>query len=164
MIGTTRPAIDVPLKKGGKAARVLITSVSTPMASSTKTFRARYLRVLLCIAALFALCTSNNVGLSFLPLPLAGDHQTLVQKLIDREQLSGAPSQYDSQSVRIPIASFSQKREAKQTVSQPLAGTPKFSAVISITSQVRADYDTAVHLDDGAFGSQPPGRAPPSLI
>ena len=137
-------------------------NISThPMTGSPNTSKTLCLRVLLCAATLFALCTSNNVGLSFLPLPLVADHQTEVQKLTDREQLSRAPSHSDTQSVRVPITTYSQKREAKQPHSQPLAVTLKTRSVVSNDTRVSAEFNSAVQLYVSALASQPPGRAPP---
>lgn len=119
------------------------------------------LRVLLSVATLFAFCASNNVGLSFLPLPLVTDHQTEVQDPTDQEQLSRAPSQPDTQSVRVPITTYSQKREAKQPHSQPLAGTFKTGSIVSNDTRIFAEFNSAVQLYVCALAVQPPGRAPP---
>ena len=139
----------------------LVTFCTQAMFGSAITSRMFCLRVLLCVATLFAFCASNNVGLSFLPLPLVADHRADVPKPTDHEQLSRAPSQSDSQSARVPITTYSQKREAKQPHSQPLAGTPKTGSVVSNDTRVFADFDSAVHLYVCALASQPPGRAPP---
>ena len=136
-------------------------NISThPMTGSPNTSRKLYLRVVLCAATLFALCTSNNVGLSFLPLPLHADHQIEV-RATDQFQLSRAPSQSDTQSVRVPITTYSQKREVKQPHSQPFAGTLKTGFIVSDDTRVFAEFNSAVHLYVCALASQPPGRAPP---
>lgn len=131
------------------------------MIRSAITSRTFCLRVLLCVATLLVLCTSNNVGLSFLPLPLVADHQSEVQKTTDQEQLSRAPSQSDTQSVRVPIMGYSPKRVAKQPHSQTLAGTLKTGSVVPNDTRVFAELNSAVHLYVCALTSQPPGRAPP---
>lgn len=133
---------------------------SNPMFRSAISSRALHTRVL-CLATLFALCTSNNVGLSFLPLPLVADHQTDVPKPTDREQLSRAPSHSDTQSVRVPITTYSPKREARQPHSQPLAGTLKTGSIVSNDTRVFAEFNSAVQFFVCALASQPPGRAPP---
>ena len=133
---------------------------SNQMSKLAISSRALHARVL-CLATLFALCTSNNVGLSFLPLPLVADHDADLQKKTDQEQLSRARSQSEAQSVRVPITSYSQKREAKQPHPQPLAGTLKTGSVVPNDTRVFAEFNSAVHLYVWALASQPPGRAPP---
>jgi hypothetical protein len=120
-----------------------------------------HLRVLLVLGTLFALSTSNNVGLSFLPLPLNAEHQADVRKKTDQEQLSRASSQSATQRVRVPITTYSQKREAKKPHSQPLAGTLKTDSVVPNDTRVFKEFNSTVHLYVCASASQPPGRAPP---
>src|SRR5688572_6884187 len=131
------------------------------MIGSATTSRLFCLRVVLCVATLFAFCASNNVGLSFLPLPLVTDHRTDVQKSTDQEQLSRSPSQSDNQSVRVPITTYSQKRESKQPHSQPLDGTLRTGSLVSNDTRVFAEFNSAVQLYVCALALQPPGRAPP---
>lgn len=158
------PIIDSSLRQFttpvGCRLRILVTFCSQAMIGSATTSRMLCLRVLLCMATLFAFCASNNVGLSFLPLPLVAN-QTDTQKPTDQEQLSPAPSHSDKQSVRVPITTYSQKREAKQPHSQPLAGTLKTGFIVSNDTRVFAEFNSAVQLYVSALALQPPGRAPP---
>ena len=145
----------------GRRHRILVKFSTQAMIGSATTSRMFCLRVFICMATLFAFCASNNVGLSFLPLPLVTDRQTDVQETTNQEQLSRSPSQSDNQSVRVPITTYSQKREAKQPHYQPLAGTLKTGSITSNDTRVFAEFNSAVQLYVCVLALQPPGRAPP---
>ena len=121
------------------------------------------LRALLVITALCTLCISNNVGPSFLPLPVVTDRLAENPQENQRDTASGLPSPVESDSFRVPMMGHTQKRVIKEPQPQPLAATLKAGVVPPNDAQVATEFITQISLFSSASVSQPPGRAPPRL-
>ena len=120
------------------------------------------LRALLVIAALCTLCISNNVGPSFLPLPVT-DRLAEDPQENQRERASGFPSPDEPDAFRVPMMGYTQKRGVKEPQPQPLAAMLKAGVVLPNDAQVATEFNTQISLFTSASVSQPPGRAPPHL-
>ncbi len=132
---------------------------------AVETIRSRFLelRAFLVFAALISLCVSNNVGPSFLPLPVVTDHVAENPRENQRDTASRAPSSRESDSFRVPMMGHTQKkRAAKQP--QPLDITLKAGFVPPSDPRVAGELSFPIFLPTPASVSQPPGRAPPRLV
>ena len=120
------------------------------------------LRALLVIAALCTLCISNNVGPSFLPLPVTA---RLAEKPQEnhRYRTSGLPSPVEPDAFRVPMMGHTQKRVVKEPQPQPLVATLKAGVVLPNDAQVATEFHTQIPLLTSASVSLPPGRAQPRL-
>lgn len=121
------------------------------------------LRALLVITALCTLCISNNVGPSFLPLPVVTDRLGENPPENQCDTASGLPSPVESDSFRVPMMGHTQKRMVKEPQPQPLAATLKAGVVPPNDARVATKFITQISLSTSASVSQPPGRAPPRL-
>ena len=121
------------------------------------------LRALLVIAALCTLCISNNVGPSFLPLPVVTDRLAENPQENHRDTASGLPSPVEPDTFRVPMMGYTQKRVVKEPQPQPLAATMKAGVVLPNDAQVATEFNTQIPLFTSASVSQPHGRAPPRL-
>lgn len=130
-----------------------------------ETIKSRFfeLRAFLIFTALISLCVSNNVGPSFLPLPVVTVRLAENPLPNQRDTASRLPSPTESDNFRVPMMGQTQKkRPAKQP--QPLDTT--------LTSDFTPPSDTRVAVELGfpivlltpASVSQPPGRAPPRSV
>ncbi|HZI88304.1 MAG TPA: hypothetical protein VFD48_15835 [Pyrinomonadaceae bacterium] len=119
------------------------------------------LRALLVIAALCTLCISNNVGPSFLPLPVVTDRLAENSQENHRDTASGLPSPVEPDAFRMPMMGYTQKRVVKEPQPQSLAATLKAGVVLPNDAQVAAESNTQLSFFTSASVSQPPGRAPP---
>ena len=119
-------------------------------------------RIALIFATLLSLCVSNNVGPSFLPLPVITDLVT--ENRPDKEQntASRVPSSL-SESLRIPMVAQSQNRAGKHQHAQPLSATPKPNVVLPDETRVVAESSYLISPVTSPSILQPPGRAPPLL-
>lgn len=122
------------------------------------------LRVLFLIATVFSLCVSNNVGLSFLPLPIVTEQLAEVSESPQRESGSPLPSPGETDSFRVPIMGHKQKRVTKQPTQQPVAALQKAGINLPDHAQVATEGVTPVSIVTFASISQPPGRAPPRSV
>lgn len=131
-----------------------------PQTTTSRFFR---LRVALVFATLLSLCVSNNVGPSFLPLPVvtglaAENRQDNQQK---NTASRPAPSSAESDSLRVPMLAQSQKRADKDQPTQPLVATLKASFIEPDPSIAIAETNYLISPVTSPSVSQPPGRAPP---
>lgn len=122
------------------------------------------LRGLLIIAALISLCVSNNVGPSFLPLPVVTDRVAERPQEKQHDKASRAPSPAESDSFRVPMMGQTQKRATKEPQPQPFATTLKAGFVLPIEARVAAELGFPIPLFTCASVSPPHGRAPPRLV
>jgi hypothetical protein len=121
------------------------------------------LRAFLVFATLISLCVSNNVGPSFLPLPVVTDR--LVENSHgERDTTSRLPNPTESDSFRVPMMGQTQKRAAKEPQPQPVATTLKVGFVLPTEARVAAELGFPIPLFTSASVSPPPGRAPPRLV
>lgn len=121
------------------------------------------LRALLIIAALSTLCISNNVGPSFLPLPVVTDRLAENPQANQRGTASRLPSPTDSDSFRVPMMGHTQKKRAAQQL-EPLDTTLTAGFVLPVDARVAAESSFPIFLLPPASVSQPPGRAPPRSV
>ena len=121
-------------------------------------------RAFLVFAALISLCVSNNVGPSFLPLPLIPDRIAETPQKNQRDTASRVPSPAESDSFRVPMMGQKQNRAATDPKTQPFATTPKAGFVLPTEARVAAELGFPIPLINSASVSQPPGRAPPRLV
>ena len=121
-------------------------------------------RPFLVVAALISLCVSNNVGPSFLPLPVVTDRATETPQEKQHDKASRAPSHTESDSFRVPMMGQTQKRATKATQPQPFATTLKTGFVLPTEARVAAEFGFPIPLFTCASVSPPPGRAPPRLV
>ena len=121
------------------------------------------LRAFLVIATLISLCVSNNVGPSFLPLPVVTDRVAAKPQEKQLDIASRAPSPAESDSFRVPMMAQAQKRAAKETQPQPLAATLKVGIALPADSRVATTLSFPISNFSSALVSQPPGRAPPFI-
>lgn len=121
------------------------------------------LRALLIIAALSTLCISNNVGPSFLPLPVVTDRLAENPQANQRDTASRHPSPTESDSFRVPMMGHTQKKRAAKQL-QPLDTTLTAGFVPPVDGRVAAEFSFPVFLLTPASVSQPPGRAPPRSV
>lgn len=119
------------------------------------------LRALLVLATLISLCVSNNVGPSFLPLPVVTDRVPEKSQETQRDRASRAPSPAESDSFRVPMMGQALKRAVKEPQPQPLAVTLKAGIVPPVDARVATTLSFPIPLFSSASVSQPPGRAPP---
>ena len=131
----------------------LETTISTPFC----------LRALLVIATLLSLCVSNNVGPSFLPLPVVTDRQAENPQANLRDTASRHPSPTESDSFRVPMMGQTQKKRAAKQL-QPLDITLTSGFVPPGDALVAAEFSFPLFLMTPASVSQPPGRAPPRSV
>lgn len=122
------------------------------------------LRAFLAFAALISLCVSNNVGPSFLPLPLVTDRIAGTAQEDQSDKASRVPSPAKSDSFRVPMMGHTQKRAVKEPPPQPLGTTPGAGLVLPNDAKVAIKLSFPVSLFTSASVSQPPGRAPPRLV
>lgn len=134
------------------------------MALQTIKTRLFELRSLFVIAAIISLCVSNNVGPSFLPLPVLTDRLAEIPQQNQRDKASGLPSSAESDSFRVPMMGQKQNRAATKPHTQPVATTPKAGFVLPSNARVAAELDFPIPLFTCASVSPPPGRAPPRLV
>ena len=134
----------------------------TEMATPPLISRLVDLRALLVIAALCTLCISNNVGPSFLPLPVT-DRLTDNPQENHRDRASGLPSPVEPDVFRVPMMGYTQKRVVKEAQPQPFAATLKADVVLPNDAHLATEFNTRISLFTSASVSQPPGRAPPRL-
>ncbi len=125
------------------------------------------LRALLVLATLISLCVSNNVGPSFLPLPVVTDR--IAEKPQENQGDTASRRQFtESDTFREPMMGHAQKRTAKepqpQPQPQPRGVTPRADLLLPNDARVAAEVSFAVSLFATASLSQPPGRAPPRLV
>ena len=128
---------------------------------TTRFFRARGLII---FAALISLCVSNNVGPSFLPLPLKSDRIAEIPQKNQRETASRVPSPAEADSFRVPMMGQKQNRDAREAQSQPGATTQKTGFLLPSDTGVATELGFPISLFTSASASQPPGRAPPRLV
>ena len=121
-------------------------------------------RAFLIFAALISLCISNNVGPSFLPLPLVSDRIAETPQKNQRETASRVPSPAEFDSFRVPMMGQKQNRDAREPQFQPVAATPKAGFLIPSDTGVATELGFLVSLFTSASASQPSGRAPPRLV
>ena len=126
--------------------------------------RAFELRALLVFATLISLCVSNNVGPSFLPLPVVTDRLAENSHGDQRDTTSRLPTPAESDSFRVPMMGQTQKRAAKEPQPQPFATTLKAGFVLPTEARVAAELGFPIPLFTSASVSLPPGRAPPRLV
>ncbi len=122
------------------------------------------LRAFLVLATLISLCVSNNVGPSFLPLPIVRDRIAEKPQENQRDTASRCPSPTQSDSFRVPMMGQAPKRTAKGPQPQPLGATPRVGLLLQNDARVASDVSFAVSLFASASVSQPQGRAPPRLV
>ena len=122
------------------------------------------LRAFLVFAALISLCVSNNVGPSFLPLPLVTDRIAETPHENQRDKASRVRSPAESDSFRVPMMGQTQKRAVKDPPPQPLGTTQGAGLVLPNDAKVAIKLSFPVSLFTSASVSQPPGRAPPRLV
>ena len=134
------------------------------MALQKITARILGLRALIIVSALISLCVSNNVGPSFLPLPVVRDRPAEKPQDNQGDTASRWPSPAESDSFRVPMMGQKQNRAATEPQTQPFATTPKSDFVLPDDSRVPAELCFAVSFFTSASVSQPPGRAPPRLV
>lgn len=121
------------------------------------------LRALLVIAALISLCVSNNVGPSFLPLPVVTYRAAENLQENRRDTASRLPPA-ESDSFRVPMMGHTQKRAAKEPQPQPLGTTLRAGFVLPNDPRVATELSFPISLFTSASVSQPLGRAPPRLV
>ena len=121
------------------------------------------LRALLIVATLISLCVSNNVGPSFLPLPVVTDRVAEKPQEKQLDKASRTPSPAESDSFRVPMMGQTQKRAAKEPQPQPLAATLKAGIALPADTRVATKLSFPISLFSSALVSQPPGRAPPLI-
>ena len=122
------------------------------------------LRALLVLATLISLCVSNNVGPSFLPLPIVTDRIAEKPQENQRDTASRCPSPTQSDSFRVPMMGQAQKRAVKELQAQPLGTTLRAGLVLPNDARVATELSFSVSQFTSASVSQPPGRAPPRLV
>lgn len=133
------------------------------MAARTIIARFSELRVFLIFTALISLCVSNNVGPSFLPLPVVTDRLAENPLPNQRNTASRLPSPTESDSFRVPMMGHTpKKRVAKQP--QPLDTTLKAGFVPPSDARVAVELSFLILLLTPASVSQSPGRAPPRSV
>ena len=134
------------------------------MALQSITSRFFKARAFLVFAALISLCVSNNVGPSFLPLPLISDRIAETPQKNQRDSASRVRSPAEADSFRLPMMGQTQKRAAKEPQPQPLGATVRAGLVLQNDARVAIELSFPVLLFTAASVSQPPGRAPPRLV
>jgi hypothetical protein len=122
------------------------------------------LRVLLFTVTLFSLCVSNNVGLSFLPLPVVAERLAEISDSAHGESGSRLPSSREIDSFRVPIMGHKQKRVTKQPTPQPVAALQKTGIELPELARVASEVAVPVSISTFASISRPPGRAPPRSV
>jgi hypothetical protein len=118
---------------------------------------------MLVFAALTCLCVSNNVGPSFLPLPVVTNRVAEKPQEKQHDKASRVPSPAESDSFRVPMMGQAQKRAAKEPQPQPLAATLKAGIAPPVDTRVAAKLSFPISLFSSALVSLPPGRAPPLI-
>jgi len=121
------------------------------------------LRALLIIAALSTLCISNNVGPSFLPLPVVADRLAESPQANQRDTASRHQSPTESDSFRVPMMGHMQKKRMANQL-PPLDTTLTAGFVPQGDARVAAEFSFPIFLLTAAPVSQPPGRAPPRSV
>jgi len=134
------------------------------MMVGTNISRIFQLRGLVVLATLISLCVSNNVGPSFLPLPIVTDRIAEKPQENQRDTASRCPSPTQSDSFRVPMMGQAQKRAVKEFQSQPLGTTLRAGLVLPNDARVATELSFSVSQFTSASVSQPPGRAPPRLV
>ena len=134
------------------------------MTFATIISRVSEVRAFVVLATLISLCVSNNVGPSFLPLPLVTDREAGTAQEDQRDKASRVPSPTESNSFRVPMMGHTQKRAVKEPQPQPLGATPGAALVLPNDARVAIELSFSVSLFASASVSQPPGRAPPRLV
>jgi hypothetical protein len=118
-------------------------------------------RIALVIATMLSLCVSNNVGPSFLPLPVLTESASEYRQDLQQNTASRAPSSAESDSLRVPMLAQSQKRADKDQLTEAIAATLKQCFVLPNQTLVVAESAYLVPLVTRPSVLQPPGRAPP---
>ena|SRR5688500_16619011 len=131
------------------------------MKRETTKFRFLGVRIALVTATLLSLCISNNVGPSFLPLPVVTEHVTENRQDNQQTSASRGPFPVEADSLRVPMLAQSQKRADKDQPTQPVAATLKHGFVLPDQTRVVAESSYLVSLVTSQSVLQPPGRAPP---
>lgn len=126
--------------------------------------RAFELRAVFVFATLISLCVSNNVGPSFLPLPVVTDRLAENSHGEERDTTSRPPSPTDSDSFRVPMMGQKQNRAAQVLQTQPFATAPNAGFLLPSDSRVTAEIGFPTPLFTSASVSPPHGRAPPRLV
>jgi hypothetical protein len=134
------------------------------MAVQTIISRIFEVRAFLVFAALISLCVSNNVGPSFLPLPVVTERVAENPQENQHDTASRLPSPAESDSFRVPMMGHTQKRAAKEPQTQPLGTTLRPGFVLPNDARVATELSFPISLFTSASVSQPPGRAPPRLV
>ena len=122
------------------------------------------LRAILVIAALISLCASSNVGPQFLPLPGLLDRSVESQLESQHNTASRLPSSGKSDNFRVPMMAQTQKRTGTKPPPQSLATALNSDCVEPDDDRAVCESSYAILLFTSASVSQPPGRAPPSLL
>ena len=118
------------------------------------------MRIALIVATLLSLCASNNVGLSFLPLPVVTDPVAAERLDSQQSNASRAPSSIEPDTLRVPMLAQSQKRADKDQTTQTFVATLNAGFVLLDEPRiVRVSIDL-ISLVTTAFAMRPPGRAP----
>jgi hypothetical protein len=121
-------------------------------------------RIALVVATLISLCVSNNVGPSFLPLPVLTNLATENRANNQQNTASRVPSSAESDNLRVPMLAQSQTRADKDQTTQTLSATLKAGFVIPEETRVVAESNYQIALITSPSVLQPPGRAPPLLL
>jgi hypothetical protein len=144
--------------------RSLIRSFSiTQMKLGATTSKFFNVRIALVVATLISLCVSNNVGSSFLPLPVRTALTTEIRQNDPQSTASRAPSAPGSDNLRVPILAQSQPRADKDQTTQTLDATLKAGFVLPNRTRVVNESGHRISLVRSPSVLQPPGRAPPLL-
>lgn len=133
------------------------------MKFKTSTSKFSNVPIALVIATLISLCISNNVGPSFLPLPVLTTLATENRDNNHTNTASNAPSAPELDSLRVPMLAQSQTRADKDQTTQTLAATLKSEFVLQDQTRVVTESGYPISRVSSRSVSQPPGRAPPLL-
>ena len=110
--------------------------------------------------ALFSLCVSNNVGTSFLPLPVVTEC-VAENRQWPQDSAFRSSSQNVTDRFRVPIMGHSQKRADKDNPTRAVAATPRTELVLPVPSRSVARRDSPLPKPSIPHLSQPPNRGPP---
>lgn len=129
------------------------------MALESITSRFFKARAFLVFAALISLCVSNNVGPSFLPLPVVTNRLAENPQEKRHDKASRVPSPTESDNFRVPIMGQTQKRATKEPQPHPLAATLKAGIALPADTQVATTLSFPTSLFSSPLVSQPPGAS-----
>jgi hypothetical protein len=147
-----------------KNTAILIRFQNLEMTFSTIISTVFGVRALLVLATLISLCVSNNVGPSFLPLPVMTDRIAENSQGNQPDKTSRRPSHTESDSFRVPMMGQTHKRTAKGPQPQPLGAAPRTDLVLPNDTRVAIKLSFPTLLLASRSVSQPRGRAPPRLV